>query len=287
MRALALPLLACCALAWGVALAAGAIAGGDDDPAVQVVATTSTVADLVRRAGGGEVQVRGLLPAGADPHAHDLRPSDVRALDGAALVVRSGGEVDDWIADVAGDTPVLDLSDHVRLRGEDPHWWQDPRNGARAAIAIGRALGTEAAARAYARRVAALDTAIERCWSAVPAQRRRLVTTHDSYGYYAARYGLEVAGAVIPSLSSRGQPSARGLSRLVRTIRRERIRAVFTESALGARVERAVAREGGARVGRRLTGDALPRGTSYLEALASDTRALIDGLAGPGAVCDL
>ncbi|HVL97464.1 MAG TPA: metal ABC transporter substrate-binding protein [Solirubrobacteraceae bacterium] len=294
------------ALPLAAVVAVGALAqrdtGGTD--ALAVVATTPQVADLVRQVGGERVHVVSLLPAGTDPHDHELRPSDVGALERARLVVRSGGEADEWAQpaiDAAGSgTPVLTLLDRVRRRGEDPHWWQDPSNAVLAVAAIRDALARadragrdayRAGAGRATQRLRRLDAAIARCWQAVPRDQRRLVTTHDSYGYYAGRYGLRVLGSVVPSLSSRGQPSAGEVDALVRAIRRHRVRAIFTERALNARVERAIAEQAGATVGRPLWADALgPPGSSgatYMQALAADTRGLVDGLAGRRVGCDL
>ncbi len=299
MRRLLPPLLAACALSWGVALAVGAVVGAparDTSGRLPVVATTTQVADFVAQVGGERVHVTRLLAPNADPHEHELRPGDVAAIGRARVLVRSGGDVDAWLGDALHSpgrrARLTTLIGAVHRYGEDPHWWQDPRNGTLAVEAIRTAL-TRAdpagaavyahRARAYTARIAAVDHAIGRCWAAVAPVQRRLVTSHDAYGYYARRYGLVVIGAVIPSLSSRGQPSARGLTRLVATIRRERVRAIFVERTLNSAVARAVARESGARVGRPLQGDALGRGQTYLQALVSDTRALVDGLtAGTG-----
>jgi ABC-type Zn uptake system ZnuABC Zn-binding protein ZnuA len=284
------------ALAWVLALGVGALAPGGASSGtgrLPVVATTAQVADLVRAVGGERVRLTQLLAANADPHEHELRPSDVEALARARVSVRSGGDVDRWAEDVAGPDP-LALLDRVARRGDDPHWWQDPRNAVLAVTAIrdaltradpaGRADYADGAASAT-RGLRALDAAIERCWSAVPPAGRVLVTSHDSYGYYAARYGLRVLGSAIPSLSSRGQPSAGATDELVRAIRRDHVRAVFAERALNARLERAIAEQAGARLGAPLYGDA--PGPGYPAALAADTQALVDGLAGRHVDCEL
>src|SRR5690242_1266523 len=127
-----------------------------------VVATTTQAADLAREVGGSRVRVVGMLAPNADPHEHEVRPADVKALAGAALVVRSGGDVDAWldtaIAAAGTHAPVLTLLDHVATRrdrhGVDPHWWQDPRNGVLAAAALRDALAraVPTAAAGFARR---------------------------------------------------------------------------------------------------------------------------------------
>ncbi len=115
------------------------------------------------------------------------------------------------------------------------------------------------------------------------------MTTHDALGYFAARYGIETIGAVIPSLSTRGQPSAGETARLVKTIERERVGVLFTEQGLDAEIESAIARETGAEVGAGLYADTLgppgSPGASYLSSTAANARALADGFTGRRGAC--
>ncbi|MEX2196814.1 MAG: metal ABC transporter substrate-binding protein [Thermoleophilaceae bacterium] len=284
--------------------------GSDDDGAsdagggLRAVATTTHAADLLANLGGERVDVHTLLTPTSDPHEYEPRPSDARAVAEAALVVRSGGDLDEWLGDVVenagGDAEVLTLMNRVRTRGDDPHWWQDPRNAVLAVEAIGAALAEadpEGAAEyrrsvaAYARRIESLDADIAACMAAIPGGRRKLVTTHDSYGYFAARYDIEVVGAVIPSLSSQARPSAGDTAALVRQIREEDVAVIFPESALDPRLERAVADEAGAEVGESLYADSLgpegSEGDTYLGALAHDAKALARGFTGGARGCDL
>jgi ABC-type Zn uptake system ZnuABC Zn-binding protein ZnuA len=266
---------------------------GAGRPEVKVVATTPPVADMVRQVAGRAVEVRGLLPPGADPHGYEPRPSDVRELSEADLVVRSGGEVDEWLSDLldsaGGDAPVVTLIESVRRLDDDPHWWQDPRNAVAAVEAIRRGLagadpggrpGYASRARRYAETLRRLDRSIAACVARIPASGRKLVTTHDALGYYARRYGLEVIGALIPSRSSRGQPSAREVERLVAQIERQKVKAIFPESSLDSRLEGAVSRESGARVGATLYTDSLGPTGSYVGSLQANTEAIVEGLTG-------
>jgi zinc/manganese transport system substrate-binding protein/manganese/iron transport system substrate-binding protein len=275
---------------------------------VKVVATTTQAADFARNVGGGRVDVMQILAANADPHEYEVRPGDVRALSGAQLVVRSGGDLDAWMDDAIQSSgtkaPVLTLIDHVHQEhrdGElDPHWWQDPRNAEQGVAAIRDALirvdGSHAAAyrtaaTAYMRRIAALDSAVARCMDGIPAARRKLVTTHDALGYYAQRYGIQVIGTVIPSLSTAGQPSAGDLAALVRTIRAAHVSAVFAESSVNPKVEAALAKQSGARVGAPLWADTLgpagSNGATYLASIASNTRSLADSFTNGATTCTL
>ena len=296
-------------VAFGVLLVVLAGCGGGsgasgDRPVV--VATTTQVGDFARHVAGSRAQVDQILRPNSDPHSYEPRPSDAAGLTHARLVVRSGGEVDDWLGGLldsaGGGVPVLNLINHVRTReldGDlDPHWWQDPRNAETAVSAIRRAMVKadpagrrvyDRNARAYLAKLRRLDRATARCVARIPARLRKLVTTHDALGYYADRYGIQVIGAVIPSLSTQAQPSAKDVQALVDQIRRAGVKAIYPESSLNAKLERAVARESGAVVGRALWADSLgPAGSSgatYAGSIAANTDAIVDGLSGGRARC--
>jgi zinc/manganese transport system substrate-binding protein len=304
MRVAALILLA-------LALALGAAGCGDDGSGAgggeaAVVATTTIAGDLVRNVGGERVEVDTLVPAGADPHGHEPRPSDAAALAEAELVVKSGGDLDEWLDDLienaGGDAAEVTLLDSVRTidaDGEvDPHWWQDPRNAILAAEAIRDALvdadpdgrrAYERNARAYIDELRALDDEIERCMQRVPNEQRKLVTTHDALGYFAARYDVEVIGAVIPSLSTQAQPSAKDVDALVEQIEEEGVQAIFPEAAVSQRLERSISREAGAEVGGELWTDSLgdegSGAETYVNAMRANANALAEGMSGGRVSC--
>jgi zinc/manganese transport system substrate-binding protein/manganese/iron transport system substrate-binding protein len=297
----------CVALAIGfVALLAGCGgggggygSGGGDGPLV--VATTTQLGDLARNVAGDRARVRTLLAPNTDPHDYEPRPSAAQDLADAKLILRSGGEVDDWLGDLAegaGAHEPVDVSESLSDVGDDPHWWHDPRNAAVAVEAIAAALaeadpdgraGYERNARAYAERIRRADGAIARCMDEVPAAERKLVTTHDALGHFARRYGVTAIGSVIPSLSTEAQPSAADADRLVDQIRGEGVKVVFAESSVSSELERAIAEEGGAKVGEPLWADTLgPEGSSgatYLDSLAWNANAMIEGFSGGRARC--
>ena len=290
-----------------VLAAAFAVGGCGDgasssDTQVTAVATTTQVGDFARAVGGDHVDVRQILQPNSDPHGYEPRPSDAAAVVEADVVLRSGGDLDEWldglIENAGGDAPVVELSESVEALEDDPHWWQDPRNAARAVSAIESALANadperseryRESAGAYLRRLRRLDDGVAACIERIPPRQRRLVTTHDALGYYADRYGIEVIGAVIPSLSTAAQPSARDTERLVDQIERQDVEAIFPESSVDPKLERAIARETGAQVGRPLWADALgPEGSdgaTYVESIESNTAALVDGLTGGAVRC--
>lgn len=294
-------------------LVLGALAGcrdssADGDAAVRVTATTTQVADFVREVGGDRVAVTQILSPGSDPHEYEPRPSDAESLAAADLVVRSGGEVDEWLdqlVEASGtDAPELTLIDDVDTRVDeegdvDPHWWQNPRNAELAVAAIGSQLaeidpegadGYERRTDAYLTRLRGLDRAIARCMGGIPADERKLVTSHDALGYYADRYGIEVIGAAIPSLSTQAQASAGETAALVETIRETGVSAVFPEEGTSAELERTIAEEAGASVGGELWTDALgpagSDGATYVDAMRSNTSKLADGFTGGRDDCE-
>jgi zinc/manganese transport system substrate-binding protein len=280
--------------------------GSGSDAELSAVATTTEVADLVRNVGGERVDVHGLLSAGTDPHGYEPRPSDAASIAEAGVVFKSGGDLDEWLAELVdnagGDAPVVELIDSVKtIEGDgetDPHWWQDPRNVELAVAAIRDALieadpdgrsTYERNAAAYTRELRRLDDEIAACIEQVPSARRKLVTTHDSLGYFAGRYGVDVIGSVIPSLSTQAQPSAGDIADLVDQVREEGVRAVFPEEGVSQRLERALAREAGAQVGDPLWADTLgdegSGAETYVDAMAANTAALVDGMSGGRVRC--
>jgi ABC-type Zn uptake system ZnuABC Zn-binding protein ZnuA len=144
-------------------------------------------------------------------------------------------------------------------------------------------------AAAYTRRVRALDAGIAACLRRVPPARRALVTSHDAFGYFAARYGIRVIGAVIPSQTEQAQPSAGQLSRLARLVRQWHVRAVFPESSLNPKLAQAVAAQTGARADLTLYGDSLgPEGSpgdTYLKMELANARAMVEGFTGGARTC--
>jgi ABC-type Zn uptake system ZnuABC Zn-binding protein ZnuA/ABC-type Mn2+/Zn2+ transport system permease subunit len=303
------PILAATSLAVIALVAAGCAGGTGAKPGqIEVVATTTQIGDFVRNVGGSAVAVDQILQPNSDPHEYEPRPSDVVATAAAKLVFVNGDELDGWMDQVVDDSgssaQVVDLGAGVpdRLPGAssgaeasryDPHWWHDPRNAEAAVREIARRLEQvdpahrrefESSARAYLVKLQTLDASIARCVDSVPRPRRKLVTDHDAFGYFAQRYGIDVVGAVIPSQTTEGQPSARDLQALIDTIEREHVAAVFPESSLSSKVAVQIARQTGASADYSLYGDTLgPEGSdgaTYLRMEAANADAMARGFTG-------
>src|SRR6266516_3899067 len=183
-------------------------AGGNSSAVLRVVATTTQVADFARNVGGDRVQVTQLLKPNVDPHDYEASPADVQAISTADLVVKNGVGLEkflDGAISAAGFTgTVVDTSAGVKVRpGDeaekegDPHIWHDPANAKimihniaaafEAKDPAGRAT-YQANETAYAAKTDALDTRIRTEIGGLPVDQRKLVTNHDAFGYYIARY---------------------------------------------------------------------------------------------------
>jgi ABC-type Zn uptake system ZnuABC Zn-binding protein ZnuA len=296
------------------ALALAACSGSSGSShGLDVVATTTQIGDWTRIVGGPDASVHQILQPNTDPHEYEPRPSDVEATARAKLVLGNGDRLDSWMDKVisgsGGDPTVVDVGSSVpiRLGGErsgpeasrfDPHWWHDPRNAVAAVRRIAAALSAAkpAARDAFARRADAyvarlrrLDRRIAACFDRVPQPERELVTDHDAFNYLAARYGIRVVGAIIPSQTSQAQPSAGDTARLIALIKREHVHAVFPESSLNKRLAQAVARETGARSDLVLYGDTLgpadSPGATYVGMEAANAERMADGFSGGEVTC--
>ena len=311
-----------------LALAAAALAvalpacGGDDTPAAAaperplVVVTTTQLGDIVANVAGDDAELHRILQPNTDPHEYEPRPEDVKATAGAKLVIESGDGLDHWMQEIvkeAGGTAaeVTIAPDHTpyKIAGEeegdeaseyDPHWWHDPRNVEAAVTTIRDALIKAAPANAaaytahadaYLAKVKALDAGIQACMDKVPAAERKLVTSHDAFNYFTARYGITVVGAVIPSQSTQAQPSAGAIAKLAALVRKEHVKAVFPESSINPSLARTLARETGARADLVLYGDTLgPKGSpgdTYLKMEAANADAMITGFTGGKQGCSI
>jgi ABC-type Zn uptake system ZnuABC Zn-binding protein ZnuA/ABC-type Mn2+/Zn2+ transport system permease subunit len=299
------------------AMAAGCGAGSDKagPGQVKVVATTTQIGDFARAVGGDRAKVVQLLKPNTDPHDYEPRPSDVRETADAGVVLENGDRLDHWMGQVikqgGGHPTVIDLGARVpvKLPGEtsgeeasrfDPHWFHDPRNAEAAVVAIRDALAKANPdarpvyarnADAYLAKLRALDRGIAACLGSVPAAKRKLVTDHDAFNYFARRYAITVVGAVIPSQTTQAQPSAKDVAELTKLIRREGVKAVFPESSINPKLARAIADQTGATSDLALYGDTLgpkgSRGATYLSMEQANADAMARGFTGGTQRCTI
>lgn len=242
---------------------------------IQVVTTTTVFADIVKAVGRDRVSVRSIIPAGVGPEDYEPKPDDARVLDGADLIVSNGVGLDDFLgrlleANTAPDAARLVLGEGIPtidVDGEpNPHFWLDPslvvdRYLPAMVVALSDADPSGAAtyasnAEAYAQAVTAMDGELKTTADAIPAAKRKLVTFHDAFPYFARHYGFELVGVV---LANPGQePSAGELAKLVQTVKAAGVTAVFSEAQFDPKLVETLAQEAGiTRVVTTLYNDAL------------------------------
>jgi ABC-type Zn uptake system ZnuABC Zn-binding protein ZnuA len=280
-------------------LAAGP-SGAADRP--RVAATTVQITALTAAVAGDLVQLKGIIPAGVDPHEFEPVASDLVALEGAGLILRHGIGLDDWLdrtLKAGKGATFVTVTQGVRLRkGEDdgkpvddPHVWHDPGNAKRMVDNIVAALTRldpahkadyEAKATAYKKRLDDARAQAQAILNEIPTGSRKLVTNHDALGYFAEAFGLKIVGAVIPSLSTQAEPAAGETAKLLVTIRREKVRAIFAESNVSPRLAETLAKEAGVRIVEDLYGDSLGTAGSGAETVEgmwlSNARKIADAL---------
>lgn len=277
-----------------------------------VVASFSILGDLVTQVGGEAVAVTTLVGPGGDAHVYEPTPADARRVGQAALLVTNGLGFEGWIERLVAASgfsgrKVIAAADVAPRRADpedqaahgddiDPHAWQSPTNVALYVARIRDGLiaadpegesGYRARAAAYLEALATLDRDIRAAVAAIPPERRKVVSSHDAFGYFADAYGLTFLAPV--GVSTEAEASAADVAALIRQIRREGIPAVFVENISDPRLLDQIRRETGAKPGGTLYSDALspadgPAGT-YLDLMRHNLATLTAALA-PGAAPD-
>lgn len=267
----------------------------------RVVTTFSILADITREIGGDDIQLTNLVGADADAHVFEPAPAQVRAVLEADLVIANGLGFEPWLERLLangeargtridaskGVVPMTVLEDDQRL--VDPHAWQSlgnaeiyARNITQALVQLvpARAAAFEARRDSWLGRLGALRQSIAPRLMALPPERRRVLTSHDAFGYFAQEWRLQFLAA--QGVSDAAEPSAAEVAGLIRQLRTEGVRAIFVENIRDARLVKQIAEEAGARVGGTLYSDALAAegpASTYLGMYRQNVERLLQALA--------
>jgi zinc/manganese transport system substrate-binding protein len=270
---------------------------------LKVVATFSILGDMVRHVGGERVEVATLVGPNGDAHVYSPTPADGRRLTEAKIVFTNGLKFEGWIDRLVkssgtkamrveaakGVKPLEGEEDHGHGHGHDhggsdPHAWQsignakiyvaNIRDALIAADATGKAT-YEANAAAYLKHLDDLDAEVKSLVAGIPADRRRIITSHDAFRYFEAAYGIDFVSP--QGVSTESEASAKDVARIIQQTKREKIAAVFVENVSDARLMERIAKETGARIGEKVYSDALsepngPAGT-YIDMMRHNIRA--------------
>ncbi|HEY8126532.1 MAG TPA: metal ABC transporter substrate-binding protein [Methylocystis sp.] len=265
---------------------------------IPVVASFSIIGDFVREVGGDRVSVATIVGPDGDAHVYQPSPADGRSIAQARLIFVNGlgfeGWLDRLVAAAKSKGEVFTLGKGVKARkdeeGQDPHAWQDVANAKVYVEEIREALTAvdpegaptyKANADVYLAKLDALDAEIQQAIAAIPQERRRVVSTHDAFAYFAARYGVEFLAP--QGVSTEADVSARDVAKIIDAVRANKVRAVFIENIADPRLARRIASETGASVGGVLYSDALSNakgdGATYIDMMRHNVRELTKALA--------
>ena len=263
-----------------------------------VVTTLTVLADLIRQVGGDKVEVKALVPPGGEVHTYQPAPSDIKTVAQARIVFYNGAHLEEWIDGTIRNAGKPDLLIVVLSQGlptiaepggePNPHLWLDVANAKTYVEKIRDTLSQVDPAQAgdYADRAKAyltqldeLDAWIQAEVAKIPASRRKLVTFHDAFPYFARRYGFTLQGVIVASPGK--EPSARQLTALVRRIKEAEVPAVFAESQFNPKVMEVLAREARVQVVTNLYNDSLssgPEANTYLAMMKHNVTQIVKAL---------
>lgn len=273
---------------------------------LKVVATFSILADLVKNVGGERVALATLVGPNADAHVYSPTPADAKTLAEAGLVVTNGLGFEGWInrlvkasatkAKVAaaskGVKPRRAAGGHGHNHGHadsDPHAWQSVANAKiyvaniRDALSEADPAGRDAYAAnaaAYLARLDALEAEVKSAVAKIPEDRRKVITTHDAFGYFGAAYGI--AFVAPQGVSTEADVAAKDVARIIGQIRKQKIPAVFLENVSDPRLLKRISEESGVRIGGTLYSDALTEekgeAPTYIDMIRHNLRELATAL---------
>lgn len=259
-----------------------------------VVAVNTTLADITRSIAGERVDIDVLIPADADPHTFLPTPQDVARIANSQLLIAHGAGLEEWLQEVidnaGGERLVVEAAQGLadsQERPGDPHFWLDPNfvihyaEGIRAGLTEldpdGEAVYTQNTDEFIAE-LQELDAWIGEQVAAIPPEQRLLVTNHESFGYFADRYGFVVVGTIVPSVSTGSSPSAQQLVALVEEIKATNTSAIFLEAGSNPQLAEQLAEEAGIKVIVDLRTQPQYPPESYIGMMQYNTRAIVDAL---------
>jgi len=248
---IALPLLLA-----AMSVAACGLAGGGSP---QVLATTTILADMAKQVAGDRMTVGSIVPAGAHVEEYEPRPDDAKRMSEAKLVITNGLDLDKWVEpllrNAKSGTPVVTVTDGLPDIEENPHMWFDPslarqyadkiRDGLIALDPAGKDAYT-ANAKKYTDQLVSLEAELKTKVATIPADRRKLVTSHDAFPYFAKAFGFEIVGFAQPEPDK--MPSAGELAELIDKVKAAKVPAIFSESGASPQLAETIAKETGAKV---------------------------------------
>ncbi|RXH23928.1 metal ABC transporter substrate-binding protein [Bradyrhizobium nanningense] len=264
---------------------------------LNVVASFSILADFVRNVGGDRINLTTLVGADSDVHVYTPAPRDAKRIAEAKLVIVNGLGLEGWLPRLvqsSGSKAIVITASAgiVPLKlgsAADPHAWQSVPNAKVYVADIADALAAadpdeadffRAQAKAYLEKLETLDREVREAVAKIPTERRKVISTHDAFGYFATEYGIQFIAPL--GVSTETEPSARDIAVIIGQIKAARIPAVFLENISDDRLIRRIAAETGAKVGGTLISDGLTGekgpAPTYIDMVRHNIKALTSAL---------
>jgi ABC-type Zn uptake system ZnuABC Zn-binding protein ZnuA len=228
---------------------------------IKVIAAESFLIDIAQQVAGNRIKIEGLIPVGMEPHAYEPTPRDVARVVESDLLIISGAGLEEWLkgilTNIGGSEKIIEASAGLTVVNGDPHFWLDPAqvltyvDNIRDALARIDPDGKNvyiSNASAYKQKLIELDTWIKQEVEKIPPKNRLLVTNHETLGYFASRYGFQVIGSLLASLSSEASPSPRELAQLSDSLRALPVRIIFLEAGSNSKLGEQIASETNAKI---------------------------------------
>ncbi|EHR06037.1 metal ABC transporter solute-binding protein, Zn/Mn family [Bradyrhizobium sp. WSM471] len=264
---------------------------------LKVVASFSILADFVRNVGGDRINLTTLVGADSDVHVYAPAPSDAKRIADARLVIVNGLGLEGWLPRLVQSSgskaQVITASAGIAPlklgSAADPHGWQSVPNAKVYVTDIANALAAadpddaeffRAQAKAYLEKLETLDREVREAVAKIPQERRKVISTHDAFGYFAAEYGVQFIAPL--GVSTETEPSARDIATIIGQIKAQKIPAVFLENISDDRLIRRIAAETGSKVGGTLISDGLTGekgpAPTYIDMVRHNIKALTSAL---------
>lgn len=222
----------------------------------KVLAAESFLADITKNVSGTRLEIDTLMQLGLDPHSFEPSPGDVAKITESDILIINGAGFEEWLEDIitGANEKIIIVECSKGLKGlkGDPHFWLDPNlvkvyvQNIREALIESDPQGKDLYnknAEEYTARLIELDRWITETVKKIPEGKRLLVTNHESFGYYADRYGFKIIGTIIPGSSSASSPSAKDVSELIEEIKAAGAKAIFLETGSDPKIANQIAGE--------------------------------------------
>jgi len=262
----------------------------------EVIAVETFLADITQNITNGRINISALIPIGVDPHEFEPTPKDFNKISKAKIIIINGGGIEGWLEkalkNTASNAYIINASEGLGdPKNPDPHFWLDPNyvinyvqnisNGLIKEDPIGKDIYLKNSEN-YILKLQDLDKWIKNEVSILPIENRLIITNHESFNYFAKRYGFKIIGTIIPNVSSDAEVSAKHFADLVNKVKESKAKAIFLETGTNPALANQLASETGIKVVNNLYTHSLSDkngvAPTYIDMMKFNTKTIVDNL---------